>query len=105
MNGTKQSDANMKLHVMYDESGRILAAVRLDRDGTDNAHQMGRRLGSVRPVMQAGQLSADLDVPPEYAHLTLPKPVGSWSWRHVTLSHASNYMSLGKLRLRNVLIG
>lgn len=60
----------MKLHVMYDQSGRIIAAVRLDSDVTAKSDQVGRRLGSVRPVMTPGHSSADLDVPPEHAHLT-----------------------------------
>ena len=60
----------MKLHVMYDQSGRIIAAVRLDVDKTTEPNKLGRRLDGVRPVMKPGHSSADLDVPPEHAHLT-----------------------------------
>ena len=57
----------MKLHVMYDQSGRIVAAVRLDADA-----KQSRREGvavPVRPVLKRGHASADLDVPAEHSHL------------------------------------
>lgn len=61
----------MKLHVVYDETGQIIAAVRLDADTTTTkAHQLGRRLPGVRPVPKPGHSSADLDAPPEHAHFT-----------------------------------
>lgn len=61
----------MKMHAMYDQTGRIVAAVRLDGGGTTKPHhQLGRRLRDVRPVVKPGHSSADLDVPPEHAHLT-----------------------------------
>jgi hypothetical protein len=60
----------MKLHVMYNQSGRIIAAVRLDADKTTKSNKLGRRLDGVRPVITPGHSSADLDVPSEHAHLT-----------------------------------
>jgi hypothetical protein len=52
----------MKLHVLYDRSGRILAAVHLDPPD-------GEGVGELRPVPQKGQMSGDFEVPAEYAHL------------------------------------
>jgi hypothetical protein len=50
----------MKLHVLYDDAGTILAAVRLGQDESAPV---------LRPVPQAGQFSADLDVPHDCCHL------------------------------------
>jgi hypothetical protein len=60
----------MKIHVMYDSSGKIVAAVRLDTDGSAKSRNLGRRLEGLRPVLKPGHSSADLDVPTEHAHLT-----------------------------------
>jgi hypothetical protein len=50
----------MDLHVLYDRSGKILAAVRLDSEpGTV----------SPRPVARAGQSTADLKLPASFSHL------------------------------------
>jgi hypothetical protein len=46
------------LHVLYDRSGRILAAVQLD-------DRSGSRAPLPRPAAQRGQLTADLRVPAE----------------------------------------
>ena len=53
----------MKIHVLYDSSGRILAAVELSEDVSDGTPQ-------VRPVAKPDQYTADLDVPPALAHLS-----------------------------------
>jgi hypothetical protein len=52
----------MKLHVLYDRSGKILAAVRLD----------DQPLGIVtpRPVCRPGQFTADVTVPDNFRHLS-----------------------------------
>jgi hypothetical protein len=60
----------MKMHVMYDSGGRIVAAVRLDENTASKSRQFGRRLGGVRPVMKPGHACADLDVPAEHADLS-----------------------------------
>jgi hypothetical protein len=54
----------MNLHVVYDATGRIIAAVRLP-DGQTKTDQPGPR-----PVVKPGNRSADLEVPPEFAHLS-----------------------------------
>ena len=59
----------MRLHVMYDQTGKIVAAVRLDEDNSKQ-RPPGRRMGTVRPVPKPGFTSADLDVSAEHAHLT-----------------------------------
>jgi len=60
----------MKMHVMYDDSGRIVAAVRLDEGVGSKSSKFGRRLAGVRPVVKPGHACADLDVPAEHAHLS-----------------------------------
>jgi hypothetical protein len=60
----------MKMHVMYDPSGKIVAAVRLDADASAKSRHAGHRLEGLRPVLKPGHSSADLDVPAEHAHLT-----------------------------------
>lgn len=60
----------MKMHVMYDNDGRIVAAVRLDENSASKSRQFGRRLGGVRPIMKPGHACADMDVPAEHAHLS-----------------------------------
>jgi hypothetical protein len=57
----------MKLHVIYDNSGKIVAGVRVDAEGTTK-HPT---LGSLRPVVKPGHFSAEVDVPEEHTHLTL----------------------------------
>ena len=59
----------MKLHVMHDPSGRIVAAVRIDEDRS-TAHRGGRRLAGVRPVLKPGHSAVDIELPAEHAHLT-----------------------------------
>lgn len=54
----------MRLHVLHDRTGRILAAVRLDSPSS-----APKATGTIRPVPRKGQLSAELDVPPEHANL------------------------------------
>jgi hypothetical protein len=56
----------MKLHVVYDGKGKIVAAVRLDADHPTKHPNFGQ----LRPVVKPGHHSADLDVPEEHAHLT-----------------------------------
>lgn len=60
----------MKMHLMYDPDGRIVAAVRLDGGGKAESHRGGRRLPGIRPVLRPGHATAELDVPSEHAHLT-----------------------------------
>jgi hypothetical protein len=50
----------MKMHVVYDQSGKIIAASRM-REGT---------IGGPIPVAESGQYSALLEVPQEHAQLT-----------------------------------
>jgi len=59
----------MKLHVMYDQTGRIVAGVRLDADESKQ-RDPGGMTGTVRPVSKSGHASAELEVPAEHAHLT-----------------------------------
>lgn len=47
----------MRMHVLYDSKGQILAAVELSEDVSEGTPQ-------VRPFAKADQYSADLDVPP-----------------------------------------
>jgi hypothetical protein len=47
----------MKMHVLYDSRGQILAAVELSEGVSEDTLQ-------VRPVVKPDQYSADLDVPP-----------------------------------------
>jgi hypothetical protein len=54
------------MHVVYDSNGRIVAAVRLPEGGPKGTQQVG-----LRPVAKPDQYSADLDVPPDQAHLSL----------------------------------
>lgn len=56
----------MKLHVVYDGQGRIVAAVRLDAEHKAKHLNFGR----LRPVVKPGHHSADLDVPEEHASLS-----------------------------------
>lgn len=53
----------MKVHIVFDEEGGIVAAVKLDSDAPVRA----------RPIAdeQAGQRAADVYVPPEYSHYDL----------------------------------
>jgi hypothetical protein len=51
------------MHVLYDSSGRILAAVELSEGDSEGTLQ-------ARPVAAPGQYSADLNVPPDLAHLS-----------------------------------
>ena len=51
----------MKIHVLYDHSGEILAAV----DIQDEAPERGR----LRPIPQERQRAADFDVPAEHSRL------------------------------------
>jgi hypothetical protein len=53
----------MKMHVLYDASGQILAAVELSESASKDSLQ-------VRPVAKPGQNSADMDVPAALAHLS-----------------------------------
>jgi hypothetical protein len=52
----------MNLHVLYDRSGKILAAVEL-RSNAEDAYLP-------RPVAQRGQRTADVAVPDEFRHLS-----------------------------------
>jgi len=59
----------MKIHVMHDKSGKIVAAVRLDEDKS-NPDDRGHRIAPPRPVPKPGFTSVELDVPSEHAHLS-----------------------------------
>jgi hypothetical protein len=51
----------MKIHVLYDHSGEILAAV----DLSEQAPELGR----LRPIPQEGQSAADFEVPAGHPHV------------------------------------
>ena len=51
----------MKIHVLYDHLGKILAAV----DIGDETPERGR----LRPIPQERQSAADFDVPAEHSHM------------------------------------
>jgi hypothetical protein len=53
----------MKLHILYDRTGRILAAVHLD----PAERPYGEAVGELRPVPRKGQMAGDFEVPSEYA--------------------------------------
>jgi hypothetical protein len=53
----------MKLHVMFDKNGKIVAAVQLDGE-------IMAKHGRVRPDLKPGHSSLDLDVPAEHGHLS-----------------------------------
>jgi hypothetical protein len=53
----------MKMHVLYDARGQILAAVELSEGASKDALQ-------VRPVAKSDQYTADLDVPAALAHMS-----------------------------------
>ena len=53
----------MKLHVLFDRSGTILAAVLLDDEDA--------RVTKPRPVPQRGQFIADVTVPAQYGEMSL----------------------------------
>ena len=52
----------MKLHVLFDRSGTILAAVPLDDEDP--------RVPKPRPVPQRGQFTADITVPAQYGDMS-----------------------------------
>lgn len=59
----------MELHVLYDDSGNILAAVRLDDESSHHATIGDKLIPAPRPVPEPGQYTADVKVPDEFAHL------------------------------------
>jgi len=54
----------MRLFVIYDQVGEIVAAARLDYPALPPG------VGPVLPVVKPGQSSAELELPAEHAHLT-----------------------------------
>jgi hypothetical protein len=60
----------MELHVLYDASGNILAAVRLDDEVSHGATVGDEPIPGPRPVPEPGQYVADVKVPDELAHLS-----------------------------------
>lgn len=60
----------MELHVLHDELGNILAAVRIDREPAPHAAIGGEVLPSPRPMPGPGQYTADVKVPDEFANLS-----------------------------------
>jgi len=50
------------MHVVYDSHGQIVAAAELSEDISDDTR--------ARPVTKPDQYSADVDVPPDLAHLS-----------------------------------
>jgi hypothetical protein len=54
----------MYLHVLYDRSGKVLAAVNLDREKDAPGVPLPR------PVAQRGQQTAEVSVPDEFRHLS-----------------------------------
>jgi hypothetical protein len=59
----------MKLHLMHNKSGKIMAAVRIDKDKSKARHP-GQRIASPRPVPKPGFTSVELEVPAEHEHLS-----------------------------------
>src|SRR5439155_4231988 len=59
----QRKEEKMKLHILYDRTGRILAAVHLD----PAERPYGEAVGELRPVPRKGQMSGDFEVPSEYA--------------------------------------
>ncbi len=53
----------MRMHVVYDSHGQIVAAAELSEDISDDTPQ-------ARPVTKPDQYSADVDVPADLAHLS-----------------------------------
>ena len=53
----------MKLHILYDRAGKIIAAVHLD----PAEQPYGEEVGELRPVPGKGQMAGDFEVPREYA--------------------------------------
>lgn len=53
----------MKMHVLYDASGKILAAVELSEGASEDVLQ-------VRPIAKSDQYSAELEMPTVMAHLS-----------------------------------
>ena len=51
----------MKIHVLYDHSGEILAAVDINEEVPE--------LRRLRPIPQEGQSAADLEVPAEHSNV------------------------------------
>ena len=54
----------MYLHLLYDRSGKVLAAVDLDRE------KDAPGVSLPRPVAQRGQRTAEVAVPEEFRHLS-----------------------------------
>jgi hypothetical protein len=60
----------MELHVLYNRSGKILAAVPLEEDSSDRTRNGNRRLPALRPEPGPGQYTANVKVPHDCAHLS-----------------------------------
>ena len=63
----------MKLHVLYDQTGHIVAAVRLDVKSAGKRTKEGMMAGAPRPSVPAGHSAADVVVPHEHSSLTLDR--------------------------------
>ena len=59
----------MRIHAVYDHSGKILAAISIDAN--EHATSAAKLGGALRPVPKPGQFAADLEVPHEHTHLEL----------------------------------
>jgi hypothetical protein len=57
----------MKIHAVYDDTGKILVAVKIAEN--EGPVFVNGGAGKLRPVPKAGQRSADLDVPAEFRSL------------------------------------
>jgi hypothetical protein len=55
----------MRLHVLYDRSGTILAAVQLDDEKGGE-----QQVPPLRPLAQRGQFTADFVLPSDFRHLS-----------------------------------
>jgi hypothetical protein len=66
----------MKLYVLYNRSGKILAAVQLDRPLL-----VDEDMSAPRPVPQKGQHVAELGVPEAFRHLSV---LDAWTKLKVT---------------------
>src|SRR5437762_12200625 len=71
----QRKEGKMKLHILYDRTGRILAAVHLD----PAERPYGEAVGELRPVPRKGQMSGDFEVPSEYAERGFVEACGARS--------------------------
>lgn len=59
----------MRLHILYDDSGCILAAVKLGDESSPPVAMDGKPIPAPCPLPESGQYTADVKVPDEFNHL------------------------------------